>query len=165
MELGATSCVKRAPACRRCPLAPLCLARASRRAAELPAPRRRPARPALVLACAIVRRRGSLLLVRRAPRGLFGGLWAPPAAEAAPGEDARRALARALRREHGLRCAPGEEVAACERTLTHRALTLRAFRCEPPRGLATGDALRWAPEAELAGWGLPSAVRALLARV
>lgn len=161
MDLGATVC-GRAPACRRCPLAALCAARATGRAGLLPAPRRRPARRPLILACAVARRGGALLLVRRPAGGLFGGLWAPPAAEVAAGEDARRALSLALRAQ-GLRGRVGAELAACERLLTHRALTLRAFAFEPARGAAPArDGLRWAaPGAP----GLPTAVRDLLARI
>jgi len=187
MELGATVCRRRAPACRRCPVASLCAARAAGREAEFPAPRTRPAPRPLTLACAVVRRGGALLLVRRPPGGLFGGLWAPPAAEVAAGADPRAALARALARAHGLRGAVGEELAACERTLTHRTLTLRAFLFEPARGPrgaegpraapARGSARRasagraergdprWVELANLAGCGLPAAIRALLARI
>ncbi len=165
MELGATVCARQ-PACGRCPVASVCAARAQGRAAQLPAPRRRPARRPLVLACAIVRERGRLLLARRPAGGLFGGLWAPPCAEVEEGSDAAVALASALLREHGLRCAVGPELGACERTLTHRALTLRAFRCAPPRPVLRGrDGLVWAPEGALDGRGVPAAVRALLAEI
>ena len=162
MELGATLCSRRAPACHRCPVASLCAARAAGTAEELPAARRRPARRPLTLACAVVWRRGALLLARRPAAGLFGGLWAPPAAEVAAGNDARSALSRALRRGPGGRWAVGEEVAACERILTHRDLTLRAFRCEPRGRVASSGALRWVSPRELDGCGVPSAVRALI---
>jgi A/G-specific adenine glycosylase len=164
MELGATVCARR-PACGRCPVAAACAARAAGRAAELPAARARPVRRPLVLACAIVRARGRILLARRPAGGLFGGLWAPPSVEVAEGGDAAAALAGALR-EQGLRCAVGPEVGACARTLTHRALSLRAFRCAPvPRAARARADLRWAAEGELGAWGLPAAVRALLASI
>ena len=164
MELGATICGRSAPACPRCPVSPVCAARATGRARELPAPRRRPAPRALVLGCAIVRRRGALLLARRPARGLFGGLWAPPLAELAPGRDPARALAAALRREHGLSARVGAELAACERALTHRALTLRAFACEI-EALPRGRGLRFAGGKSREAMGLPSAVRELLGRL
>jgi A/G-specific adenine glycosylase len=165
MELGATVCARQ-PDCGRCPVAPVCAARAHGRAAELPAPRRRPTRRALVLACAIVRENGRVLLARRPAEGLFGGLWAPPSAEVAEGEDAAGAIGGALRRDHGLRCAVGPELCACERTLTHRTLTLRAFRCTPVRPAPQRcGGLSWVAEGALGAWGLPAAVRALLARV
>jgi A/G-specific adenine glycosylase len=166
MELGATLCTPRALACPRCPVAPLCAARATGLAERIPPPRARSARRALVLACAIVRRPGGLVLLARRPaERLFGGLWTPPAVEVPPGEDPGSTLARALRREHAIRGAIRGEVAACERTLTHRALTLRGFLVETASPPAERAGLRWATEAKLDAWGVPTAVRALLGRV
>jgi A/G-specific adenine glycosylase len=164
MELGATVCGKPAPACGRCPVASLCAARAAGRAGEIPAARRRPARRSLVLGCAVVRRGEELLLARRPAPGLFGGLWAPPAAELRAGEGGR-ALGAALRRAHGLSLEVGEELAACERTLTHRALTLRAFRGELRGGVAGASDVRFAAPDEVEVLGVPAAVRELLARI
>src|SRR6266511_2318968 len=160
MELGATVCGKPSPACERCPVAPLCAARAAGRAREVPAPRRRPARRPLALACAIVRRGPSILLARRPAGGLFARLWAPPAAELGPDEPPARALARALRGA-ALRARPGAELAACERTLTHRELTLRAFACEVRGRVREGAELRFVAPGGLAELGIPAAVREL----
>ena len=165
MELGATICGKPAPACGRCPVAPLCAAREAGRERELPAARRRPARRPLVLACAVVRREGGLLVARRPADGLFGGLWAPPSAEVAPGGAAGRTLSAQLRREHGLRLAVHEELAACERTLTHRSLTLRAFRCDPRDPIREGAGLRFVAPDALDRLGVPTAIRDLLSRL
>jgi A/G-specific adenine glycosylase len=164
MELGATVCGKPSPRCARCPVARLCAARAAGREREVPRARRRPARRPLVLACALVERDGALLLARRPSRGLFGGLWAPPSTEVASSADAAAALAEGVRDVHGLGLRVGAEVAVCNRTLTHRDLTLRAFRCELRGRVREGPALRFAGEGELSGLGLPAAVRELLAR-
>ena len=164
MELGATVCTPRAPACGRCPVAPSCAARGRGDAAAYPAPRVRPARRGLALACAVVRRDGAILLARRPAGGLFGGLWGPPAAEVPPGEDPRARLAGALR-DGGLSCAVGEEVAACRRVLTHRTLTLTAFACVPRGRVRAGADLRWVPRDGLPGLGVPAAMGALLARI
>lgn len=160
MELGATVCRPAAPACGACPLASLCAARRAGREREVPRPRRRPARRRLVVACAVVERRGRLLLGRRPAPGLFGGLWAPPSAEVPPGEDPRAALAAAARRA-GLRLRVGPPVAAVERTLTHRDLELRAHRCHlsGPRAAAPWQ---WAAWSGLGRLGLATAMRALL---
>jgi A/G-specific adenine glycosylase len=163
MDLGASICGKPAPRCARCPLEPLCAARRVGREREVPEARRRPARRPLVLACAIVRRGEAILVARRPARGLFGGLFAPPGAELARGADPVRALARALAAEHALLADVGEEVAACERTLTHRNLTLRAFRCEVRGTIVETPRLRFATPAALARLAVPTAVRALLA--
>jgi A/G-specific adenine glycosylase len=163
MDLGATVCTRGAPACGRCPVAPLCAARLAGRARELPLPRRRPAPRPLTLACAIVRRRGAFLVARRPARGLFGGLWTPPLAEVAPGHGAAKALEASLRADHRLEARAGAELAACERTLTHRTLTLRALRCVASRPIREGPGLRFVSPRELCDMGVPAAVRELLA--
>jgi A/G-specific adenine glycosylase len=165
MDLGATLCGKPAPRCGRCPVSPLCAARAGGRAGEIPAARKRPARRPLVLACAIVRRRGEILLERRPSGGLFGGTWGLPAAEVPPRDEPRAALARALRDAHALRAAVGDEAAACERTLTHRALTLRAFACELRGAVRETGALRFVAPAAMRALGIPSAMAVLLERI
>jgi A/G-specific adenine glycosylase len=164
MELGATTCGKPAPACDRCPVAALCAARDAGREGEIPAARRRPARRPLVLGCAVVRRGEALLVARRPAPGLFGGLWAPPAAELRPGDTAR-ALGTAIRRAHGVSLAVGAELASCERVLTHRALTLRAFHGEPRGRLDERAGLRFAGPAEIEALGVPAAFRELLERI
>jgi A/G-specific adenine glycosylase len=163
MDLGASICGKPAPACGRCPVAPLCAARAHGRERQVPAARRRPAPRPLALGCAIVRRGAAILVARRPAEGLFGGLFAPPAAELSGRLAPARALARALLADHGLAADVGEEVAACERTLTHRRLTLRAFRCEVRPPVVEEPGLRFATPAVLARLAVPSAFRALLA--
>lgn len=78
MELGATVCTPRAPACERCPIAFACRARAEGRVDELPRAKAK-ARPKAERVQALVASRGGrVLLARRGGAGLFGGLWEPP---------------------------------------------------------------------------------------
>jgi A/G-specific adenine glycosylase len=168
IELGATCCVKPAPRCTRCPVASLCEARRAGRELELPPARRRPARGQLRLGVAIARRGGRILLERRPARGLFGGLWAPPMVEL-PAGPAQAATLRRLLRERlsdrlGLALRVGAELAAVERTLTHRELTLVAWEVAL-KGPLRAPGLRWATPLEVEGLGVGSAVEALLARL
>lgn len=164
MELGATVCGKPVPGCARCPVASLCRARAAGRERAVPPARRRAARRSLVLGCALVERGGRVLLQRRPPTGLFGGLWALPAAELRRGASPEAALRAAIPGGGALALRVGVEAGRVERTLTHRDLVLVAFRCEID-GLRPAPSLRWARRAELGPLGLPSAMRALLAQV
>lgn len=165
MELGATLCRPRVPACPRCPLVSLCLARRAGREQEVPRPRRRPARRRLVVACAVVERRGGVLLARREGRGLFGGLWAPPSAEVPRGASPRAALVEAAGRV-GLRLRAGPRLAAVRRTLSHRDLELAAYRCRGPGpGEPRGRRWRWVAWSRLPGLGMATAMRRLLEAV
>ncbi|MDR2925106.1 MAG: A/G-specific adenine glycosylase [Azoarcus sp.] len=78
MDLGATLCVRARPACGACPLAERCVARATGRIAELPAPRARKTPPRRAAQMAVVISSGSVLLERRPPAGIWGGLLALP---------------------------------------------------------------------------------------
>lgn len=88
MDLGATVCRRSRPLCDLCPVSSLCAARAAGRQAEFPAPRPKRARPLrqtrmLLLSDA----QGAVLLERRPPQGVWGGLWCPPElGEASPAE-------------------------------------------------------------------------------
>ena len=104
MDLGATVCLRRKPACERCPLAPQCEARKLGRQHDFPAPRRaagrRRRRTTVMLL--LVRPDGCVWLTRRPPSGIWGGLWSPPeyadvgAALAAAPDEAPGATSRVL---------------------------------------------------------------------
>lgn len=92
MDLGATICTPKSPACGICPVAGECMARAAGIAAELPARSPKRAKP-VRHGIAYVARDGSgaWLLERRPPRGLLGGtlgwpgtVWGETAPEEAP---------------------------------------------------------------------------------
>ncbi|HEY2748287.1 MAG TPA: A/G-specific adenine glycosylase, partial [Polyangia bacterium] len=75
MELGATVCTPAAPGCSRCPIAGPCRARAADAVGKYPAAKtKKPPRQVHAVAV-MVERDGKLLLVRRPPTGLWGGLW------------------------------------------------------------------------------------------
>lgn len=80
MELGATVCLPRAPKCDECPARDHCVGRARGMQDDLPrtAPKKKPRvvrRVAIVLASP-----RAVLMARRRPDLLFGGLWEPPSA-------------------------------------------------------------------------------------
>jgi A/G-specific adenine glycosylase len=79
MDLGATICTPRNPACGLCPWMQPCQARAQGIAAHLPRKTAKPDKPTRVGLVWIARRPdGALLLERRADKGLLGGTLAFP---------------------------------------------------------------------------------------
>ena len=78
MDLGATICTPRRPACGICPLMDLCEARARGIAAALPARAPRPAKPRRTGIAWVATDGARLLLERRPARGLLGGTLAFP---------------------------------------------------------------------------------------
>ena len=78
MDLGATVCMRANPACERCPLSTGCGAFASQRTREIPAARRRAPRRLRHTHMVFALASGRVLLGRRPPQGIWGGLWTPP---------------------------------------------------------------------------------------
>ena len=83
MELGATVCTPAAPRCGSCPLAARCAARASGRAAEIPAPRKAAARRTLHWHALVDVSPEGLLIAERPATGLWARMHQPPTVEAA----------------------------------------------------------------------------------
>ncbi|WP_352890096.1 A/G-specific adenine glycosylase [Sinimarinibacterium thermocellulolyticum] len=161
MDLGATVCRARRPACARCPLAGDCTARQRNDVTRYPAARPRKPRPLrrarLVLA---QNPHGELLLERRAPLGIWGGLWCPPLLDdAALGGDGTQALLDRAQRI--------ETLGLVRHGFTHFDLELQPLRVELPMPceLAEPERRRWVSLDELATLGLPAPVRKLLTRL
>lgn len=82
MDLGATICTPKNPACGICPLTGLCAARRLGIEADLPARSPRPQKPTRHGIAYVARRAdGALLLERRPDRGLLGGMLGWPGSD------------------------------------------------------------------------------------
>lgn len=78
MDMGATICTPRKPACAICPLSDLCAARAKGIAADLPRKLAKPPKPQREGIAWVAMNEDAILLERRAPKGLLGGTLAFP---------------------------------------------------------------------------------------
>lgn len=79
MDLGATICTRSNPACSSCPLATDCQARISGNVLAFPSPKPAKALPVKQLIFLLVRdNRNHILLEKRPPAGIWGGLWSLP---------------------------------------------------------------------------------------
>jgi A/G-specific adenine glycosylase len=86
MDLGATLCVRRQPACGECPVAADCVAYARGEQHAFPTRKPRKALPVRHTTMLVLTRAtdGALLLARRPASGIWGGLWSfPEVADAA----------------------------------------------------------------------------------
>jgi A/G-specific adenine glycosylase len=82
MDLGATICTPRAPACGICPLRTPCAARRAGTAADLPRKTPKPAKPVRRGYVYLARRSdGAWLLERRPEKGLLGGMLGWPGSD------------------------------------------------------------------------------------
>ncbi len=151
MDLGATICTPRAPACSTCPVSRLCAALRLGVQLERPVRPARRARPERVYAAGVVRKAGRVLVGQRAAEALLGGLWAFPAAECQPGLEQGDGLRQALRAEWGIEVALGPRVQTLHHGFTHFVLTLHGFEGQWRSGrVKRGPGpRRWASLAEL----------------
>ena len=85
MDLGAMLCVRRRPLCTTCPIAGTCLALYHREQPLLPTAAPKREKPLRSLSMVMVQLGDSVLLERRPPSGIWGGLWSFPEVE--PGVD------------------------------------------------------------------------------
>jgi A/G-specific adenine glycosylase len=158
MDLGATICTPTSPRCEACPLAACCRAWPAGEAEALPVKAGTRPPKELVLASVLVTRGPEVLLVKRPSPGIWGGLWALPAA---PLEDVPPAAARAsgprlaaALAEAGWRLTVGELEARLAHQLTHRTLTLPVFAARlgsPPPNVE----LAWVGPDALEDFALP----------
>ena len=164
MDLGATVCTARKPRCELCPFADECRAKREGRIEALPTRRARIALPERCITMIVVEREGAVLLEKRPPLGIWGGLWSLPEgpALAAGGEAAARRFAT----RHG-------KFVALERHtpfvhgFTHFRLVVEVVRIEvgepvAPHADDSGQMHAWMPLDEARRVGLPAPVRKLL---
>ncbi|MCL4184284.1 MAG: A/G-specific adenine glycosylase, partial [Burkholderiaceae bacterium] len=78
MDLGALLCTRTRPSCGACPIGADCRAYREGSVAELPTPRPRRRVPLRRCEMFVVRRGDEVLLERRPPSGIWGGLWSLP---------------------------------------------------------------------------------------
>jgi A/G-specific adenine glycosylase len=78
MDLGATVCKRSQPKCAICPLTDYCLARLNNSVSDYPAPKPRKALPIKTRVFLLLKNDQEILLERRPPAGIWGGLWSVP---------------------------------------------------------------------------------------
>ena len=78
MDMGATLCVRSKPLCGSCPVQSNCVAYQTGRVTELPTPRLRKIIPERRSTFLLVMAGGDILLEKRGPSGIWGGLWCMP---------------------------------------------------------------------------------------
>jgi A/G-specific adenine glycosylase len=162
MDFGATLCTRHDPQCPRCPVQSGCAAFALGRVNELPMPRKRLSRPTRqVVMLLAVNEHGQVLLRRRPPQGIWGGLWSPPEFET---KDAATEFCDSAWQA---RAEPPEELAVVRHAFTHFDLEITPLRvsCPGPVATADGEGALWYNAREPARIGLPAPIATLLSRV
>jgi A/G-specific adenine glycosylase len=123
MDLGATLCTRSRPQCLLCPLSALCTARLRGEQVVYPQPKPRRQLPVKRVRMLMLVSDQGVLLVRRPPAGIWGGLWGLPECE--PEADWRQ-----VARGFGLRPLSSEDWPALRHTFSHFHLDIEPLRVE-----------------------------------
>jgi len=164
MDLGATICSPKRPACALCPWNDSCLAKERGDQESFPRKaRKREGRLRRGVAFVVLRADGRVLLRRRPDKGLLASMMEVPGSAWSHDFDdgtARRSAPRLAakmewRRLHGV----------VLHVFTHLPLELVVCATQVPRATSAPKGARWAKIAELADEALPNVMRKVLARV
>ena len=164
MDLGATICTPRRPACGLCPVRPDCRGWAAGFAEILPYRAEKAERPLRRGAAFVALRGDGAVLLRQRPlRGLLGGMLETPSSPWEDEEPNRKAV-----RDHAPLKADWRKVPGLvEHTFTHFHLELEVYRAEvgpnaKPNRAAEPERCRWLKLRELPGAALPSLMRKVI---
>ncbi len=158
MDLGATLCARNEPACLLCPVRETCVAQLEGRTAELPG--KRPARetPHRQTRMLVLISSGEVLLEKRPPSGIWGGLWCLPEI---PVEDDPMQV---LHRRYAVKGRTVGEMDAVQHGFTHYSLTIFPLKIavskREPRAMEPG--LMWLNLEDAKNAALPAPVKKIL---
>ncbi|MGF1512880.1 MAG: A/G-specific adenine glycosylase [Elainellaceae cyanobacterium] len=161
MDLGATVCDRRRPACLQCPWKPDCQAFHLNRQLEVPMSESRPPIPHKHIGVAVIwNAQRQVLIDRRRPEGLLGGLWEFPGGKLEAGETIADCIKREIREELDIDIAVGDHLITIDHAYTHFKVTLAVHHCQQlsgePKPLAS-DEVRWVAPPELSQYPFPTA--------
>ena len=167
MDLGATVCTPRNPACGCCPWRASCVAYAAAEPARYPVKDAPRSLPFQVIGVGVVLDGdGRVLIDQRLNEGLLGGLWEFPGGKQEEGEAISATIARELAEELAITVAVGEELVVVEHAYSHKRLRFVVHLCRwlsgEPTPLASQQ-VRWVEPTELDAFPFPAANARIIA--
>ncbi|MCS5698610.1 8-oxo-dGTP diphosphatase MutT [Cyanobium sp. FGCU-52] len=161
MDLGATVCTPRSPACGACPWSRSCAAYAAGDPARYPVKDQpRPAPFEVIGVGVVLNASGQVLIDQRLQEGLLGGLWEFPGGKQEPGEPIEATIRRELQEELAIEVEVEEELVVVEHAYSHKRLRFVVHLCRwlsgDPRPLASQQ-VRWVMPADLDAYPFPAA--------
>lgn len=159
MDLGALVCTVRRPWCASCPLVSGCRAHAQNREMDFPAPKPRRTLPVRSIRMMLLRSAGRILLERRPPTGIWGGLWSFP--ECPLEVD----VAAWCREQFGLEVTGYRSWAVMRHTFSHFHLDMTptlVTATEAGRAIMEGERFVWYNSQQAIQLGMAAPVRSLL---
>jgi A/G-specific adenine glycosylase len=162
MDLGAMICTRSRPGCDQCPLRAGCKANAQGEQKLYPASRPRKEKPEKTTWMLILEdSQGRILLERRPPSGIWGGLWSLPELDPAyqPEE-----LPDACEKAFGFDCSQPEITSGFRHTFSHYHLHIQPVRLNvaSAKQVADDSNRQWVYRDDALTLGLPAPIRTIL---
>jgi len=154
MDLGATLCTRSKPSCLLCPVQTSCVAHHEGLTASLPGKSARREIPHRNIQMLVLIDAGEVLLEKRPPTGIWGGLWSLPecAIELDALDEARSRFAISANKI--------TELAVVEHGFTHYSLSIFRVTAKQPRAMEAG--LVWRDLVDIGKAALPAPVKKIL---
>lgn len=162
MDLGATLCTRSQPACEKCPLREDCQAFAAGNPTDYPGKKPKktiPTKQAVLLL--VTHKKGSILIEKRPPTGIWGGLWSLPQFD--DEADARDWLQQQFTQT----AIDFEHYATITHTFSHFHLQAEIYKVQlntnDKTGIMEADAYLWYNNPHEFTGGFPAPIKKLLA--
>jgi A/G-specific adenine glycosylase len=163
MELGATICTPRNPACKRCPVATLCPTCARGLQSSIPAAPRRVLYESAHEACVVVWKQKRFLLRRCGDGERWSGMWDFPRFGLADSQlDVDRQIAANVLRLTGIAIEPRQRLATLKHGVTRFRITLECFHANWREGRVRPGLERWVKPAEVHEFPLSMTARKIV---
>jgi A/G-specific adenine glycosylase len=115
--------------CNACPIRGLCLACETGRVDEYPKKLKKSPIPQFNIAVGVVFKNSSVLITRRKPEGLLGGLWEFPGGKIQNDEEAKDACTREIKEETNLSVGVDSHLSRIKHAYTHFKIIMDVFCC------------------------------------
>jgi A/G-specific adenine glycosylase len=168
MELGSQICKPLNPDCPRCPVKRNCLALKENLQHDLPRMPKAQKLPQYTIAVGIVFQKDRVLIGKRRPDGMLGGLWEFPGGKKKKSESLKEAAAREIREETGVEVRLGRRLMIVRHAYSHFKIVLHAYLCDYLSGTARPlgcQAVKWVPVKQLSRYAFPSANQKIIKKL
>lgn len=162
MDLGATLCTRSKPACTLCPLVDACQAAHNGNPAAYPHRKPKKDKPEKSTWMLLLQHQDELLLYRRPPQGIWGGLWSFPEFKT------EQALIQHLALHDTMDCATKHAIAPFRHSFSHYHLDIHPLHVQVPRkpnAIMDGMDQVWYNERQIEQLGLAAPVKKLIQRL
>lgn len=162
MDLGATLCTRKKPQCTTCPLHKNCVANAQGIAELLPKKKAGRALPTRAATLLILQKDAQILLQKRPPQGIWGGLFSLPEI---PGEPEKTLITTFCQRHFRIHVSEFEILKAFRHTFSHYHLTIHPVLItvkKMPARIMEGNQQIWYNPNQYQAVGLPKPIQTIM---